>query len=51
MLSEAKRRPGTGATTTYIVFGIFVGASIDQQPHTVRVATLGGIYQRRPFGL
>ncbi len=40
------RRP-----TTHITIRLLVGAGFDQQPHTVRVASLSGIHQRRPSEL
>ena len=44
----ARRR---GGPTTHIVFGILVGAGIQQQTHAVRAATASGINQRRVSGL
>jgi hypothetical protein len=39
--ASAKQRP-----TTHISLGIFIGAGIDQQPHTVRAAFHSGPHQR-----
>ena len=41
-----KHKSSQNRRTTYIIFGILVGAGIQQQPHAVRMSIKGGTNQR-----
>ena len=49
--ANSVRPPPQPRTCTHIIFDIFKGAGIQQQPHAVRVTILSGIKQRRVSAL